>query len=116
MAVTVVLMAMPSARLYWEPVMRPSLTSVLSWELLEPIFQCTPIYSLVWQVCSTGISLSIGERLFVQSARELYIYQIAVERQEVLEMSEEEREALAHIYEAKGMDRETARRMAEGAG
>src|SRR6266567_1099803 len=43
----------------------------------------------------------------------LYTHQIAVERQELLEMPEEEREELALIYEAKGIDRETANRMAE---
>ena len=44
---------------------------------------------------------------------ELHTHQIAVERQELLEMPEEEREELALIYEAKGIDRETANRMAE---
>jgi VIT1/CCC1 family predicted Fe2+/Mn2+ transporter/rubrerythrin len=60
-----------------------------------------------------ALSMSIGEWLSVQSARELYTHQIAVERQELLEMPEEEREELALIYEAKGIDRETANRMAE---
>ncbi len=60
-----------------------------------------------------ALSMSIGEWLSVQSARELYSHQIAVERQELVEMPEEEREELALIYEAKGIDRETANRMAE---
>jgi VIT1/CCC1 family predicted Fe2+/Mn2+ transporter/rubrerythrin len=60
-----------------------------------------------------ALSMSIGEWLSVQSARELYTHQIAVERQELLEMPEEEREELALIYEAKGIDRETANRMAD---
>ena len=60
-----------------------------------------------------ALSMSIGEWLSVQSARELYTHQIVVERQELLEMPEEEREELALIYEAKGIDRETANRMAE---
>jgi vacuolar iron transporter family protein len=60
-----------------------------------------------------ALSMSIGEWLSVQSARELYTHQIAVERQELLEMPQEEREELALIYEAKGIDRETANRMAE---
>src|SRR6266705_1488987 len=60
-----------------------------------------------------ALSMSIGEWLSVQSERELYTHQIAVERQELLEMPEEEREELALIYEAKGIDRETANRMAE---
>ena len=42
-----------------------------------------------------------------------FTHQIAVGRQELLEMPEEEREELALIYEAKGIDRETANRMAE---
>jgi vacuolar iron transporter family protein len=60
-----------------------------------------------------ALSMSIGEWLSVQSARELYTHQIAVERQELIEMPEEEREELALIYEAKGIDRETAGRMAD---
>ena len=60
-----------------------------------------------------ALSMSIGEWLSVQSARELYTHQIAVERQELIEMPEEEREELALIYEAKGIDRETANRMAD---
>ena len=60
-----------------------------------------------------ALSMSIGEWLSVQSARELYTHQIAVERQELLEMPEEEREELALIYEAKGIDQETATRMAD---
>jgi vacuolar iron transporter family protein len=47
-----------------------------------------------------ALSMSIGEWLSVQSARELYTHQIAVEHQELLEMPEE----LALIYEAKGID------------
>lgn len=60
-----------------------------------------------------ALSMSIGEWLSVQSARELYTHQIEVERQELIAMPEEEREELALIYEAKGIDRETANRMAE---
>jgi len=60
-----------------------------------------------------ALSMSIGEWLSVQSARELYTHQIAVESQELAEMPEEEREELALIYEAKGIDQETAGRMAD---
>src|SRR6266700_6494952 len=60
-----------------------------------------------------ALSMSIGEWVSVQSARELYTHQIVVERQELLEMPEEEREELALIYEAKGIDQETAQKMAE---
>jgi vacuolar iron transporter family protein len=60
-----------------------------------------------------ALSMSIGEWLSVQSARELYRHQIAVESQELAEMPEEEREELALIYESKGIDQETAGRMAD---
>ena len=60
-----------------------------------------------------ALSMSIGEWLSVQSARELYTHQIAVERQELVVMPQEEREELALIYQAKGIDQETANRMAD---
>lgn len=60
-----------------------------------------------------ALSMSIGEWLSVQSARELYTHQIAVERQELADMPQEEQEELALIYQAKGIDQETAEKMAE---
>ncbi|HVB75864.1 MAG TPA: demethoxyubiquinone hydroxylase family protein [Ktedonobacteraceae bacterium] len=60
-----------------------------------------------------ALSMSIGEWLSVQSARELYIHQIAVERQELADVPEEEQEELSLIYQAKGIDPETAGKMAE---
>ncbi len=57
--------------------------------------------------------MAIGEWLSVQSARELYLHQIEVERQERTEIPEEEQEKLALIYEAKGIGQETAGQMAE---
>jgi VIT1/CCC1 family predicted Fe2+/Mn2+ transporter/rubrerythrin len=60
-----------------------------------------------------ALSMAIGEWLSVQSARELYGHQIEVEREELAEIPEEEREELALIYQAKGIDQETARQMAE---
>lgn len=60
-----------------------------------------------------ALSMAIGEWLSVQSARELYTHQIAVERQELAEIPEEEQEELALIYQAKGIDPETAGKMAE---
>lgn len=59
-----------------------------------------------------ALSMSIGEWLSVQSARELYSHQIEVERQELIEMPQEEQEELALIYQAKGVDPETAKQMA----
>jgi VIT1/CCC1 family predicted Fe2+/Mn2+ transporter len=57
-------------------------------------------------------SMALGEWLSVQSAREFYERQIRVERQEVIEVPEEEAEELALIYEAKGLPREEARNLA----
>ena len=59
-----------------------------------------------------GFSMALGEWLSVQSSRELYEEQIAVEREE-LEMAPQEEEAeLALIYQAKGLPEEVARRLA----
>jgi vacuolar iron transporter family protein len=57
-----------------------------------------------------ALSMSIGECLSVQSARELYTHQIAVEWQELADIPQEE---LALIYQAKGLDPETDGKMAE---
>jgi vacuolar iron transporter family protein len=55
-----------------------------------------------------ALSMAIGEWLSVQSARELYGRQIAIEREELEQAPEEEREELALIYQAKGLDPEAA--------
>lgn len=57
-------------------------------------------------------SMAMGEWLSVQSSRELYEKQIAVEAQELEEAPEEEKKELALIYEAKGLPREQAERLA----
>jgi VIT1/CCC1 family predicted Fe2+/Mn2+ transporter len=59
-----------------------------------------------------ALSMAIGEWISVQSARELYQNQIAVESAEIEEVPEEEEEELRLIYEAKGVGLETAREMA----
>ena len=56
-----------------------------------------------------ALSMAIGEWLSVQSARELYAHQIAVEREELAQVPEEEEEELALIYQAKGLSAEQAR-------
>jgi len=56
-----------------------------------------------------ALSMAIGEWLSVQSARELYTHQIAVERDELISAPEEEEEELALIYEAKGLSAAQAR-------
>ncbi|HEX9036313.1 MAG TPA: VIT1/CCC1 transporter family protein [Ktedonobacterales bacterium] len=59
-----------------------------------------------------ALSMAIGEWLSVQSARELYGRQIAIEQQELSDVPEEEREELSLIYQAKGLDPATADNMA----
>ncbi|MBE3557885.1 MAG: VIT1/CCC1 transporter family protein [Ktedonobacteraceae bacterium] len=60
-----------------------------------------------------ALSMAIGEWLSVQSAHELYTSQVAIEREEVTSRPEEEQEELALIYQAKGIDEQTAKTMAE---
>ena len=50
-----------------------------------------------------ALSMAIGEWLSVQSARELYSHQIAIEKQELEAAPEEEKEELTLIYESKGI-------------
>ena len=59
-----------------------------------------------------AFSMSIGEWVSVQSARELNQHQIAIERQELQEAPKEEQEELALIYQSKGLDEHTARELA----
>jgi VIT1/CCC1 family predicted Fe2+/Mn2+ transporter len=54
-------------------------------------------------------SMALGEWLSVQSSRELNQRQIAVEADELAAHPEDEAEELALIFEAKGLDPETAR-------
>lgn len=56
-----------------------------------------------------ALSMAIGEWLSVQSARELYAHQIAVEREELVQVPQEEEEELALIYQAKGLSADQAR-------
>jgi VIT1/CCC1 family predicted Fe2+/Mn2+ transporter len=58
-----------------------------------------------------GISMALGEWLSVNSSRELYQHQITIEKAELESMPEEEGEELALIYEAKGLDEGTAKRL-----
>ena len=57
-------------------------------------------------------SMALGEWLSVQSARELYQRQIAVEAEEVAAAPEEEQAELALIYQAKGLPEAQARAVA----
>lgn len=58
-------------------------------------------------------SMAAGEYVSVQSQRELYEQQIAVERQELEMAPEEEREELSLIYQAKGIPSGQAEELAE---
>ncbi len=57
-------------------------------------------------------SMAAGEYVSVRSQRELYEYQIQLEREELEEYPEEEAEELALIYNARGVSLERARSMA----
>jgi VIT1/CCC1 family predicted Fe2+/Mn2+ transporter len=59
-----------------------------------------------------SLSMALGEWLSVQSARELYARQIAVEREELVAAPEEEEQELALIYQAKGATETQARALA----
>jgi VIT1/CCC1 family predicted Fe2+/Mn2+ transporter len=58
-----------------------------------------------------ALSMAAGEYVSVRSQREMYEYQIALEREEVAEYPEEEAEELALIYEARGVELEQARKV-----
>ena len=60
-----------------------------------------------------AISMALGEWISVQSSRELYERQIAVEQAEIEASPQEEVEELALIYEARGLDTATALMVAE---
>jgi len=58
-------------------------------------------------------SMALGEWISVQSSRELYARQIAIEAAELEQMPDEERSELVLIYRAKGLDEEAAARLAD---
>ncbi len=58
-----------------------------------------------------AFSMAAGEYVSVRSQRELYEYQIGLEREELKEYPQEEAMELALIYEAKGIAPEDARRL-----
>lgn len=58
-----------------------------------------------------ALSMASGEYVSVRSQRDMYEYQIALERAEVSAYPEEEAEELALIYEARGVPLEQAREM-----
>lgn len=58
-------------------------------------------------------SMALGEWLSVQSSRELYQRQIAIEKAEIAANPQEEIEELSLIYQARGIDEAQARQIAE---
>jgi VIT1/CCC1 family predicted Fe2+/Mn2+ transporter len=58
-----------------------------------------------------ALSMAAGEYVSVRSQRDMYEYQIALEREEVAEYPEEEAEELALIYQARGVELAQAREM-----
>jgi VIT1/CCC1 family predicted Fe2+/Mn2+ transporter len=60
-----------------------------------------------------AFSMAAGEYVSVRSQREFYEYQIALEREELEQYPQEEAAELALIYQAKGVGKEEARRMAD---
>jgi VIT1/CCC1 family predicted Fe2+/Mn2+ transporter len=60
-----------------------------------------------------ALSMAAGEYVSVRSQREMYEYQIALEREEVAEYPDEEAEELALIYHARGVALEQAREMSQ---
>ena len=59
-----------------------------------------------------AFSMAAGEYVSVRSQREMYEYQIGLERDELDHYPEAEAEELALIYEARGLDRDEAKRLA----
>ena len=59
-----------------------------------------------------SLSMAAGEFVSVRSQREMYEYQIALEKEELEEYPEEEAEELALIYNARGLGMDEARAMA----
>lgn len=60
-----------------------------------------------------ALSMAAGEYVSVRTQREMYEYQIGLERDEVREYPEEEAEELALIYEARGVEIGQARSVAQ---
>ena len=59
-----------------------------------------------------ALSMAAGEYISMRSQREMYEYQIGLEREELAEYPQEEVEELALIYQARGMELSRAREFA----
>lgn len=72
------------------------------------IIVLTGVAGLLAGACSMGA----GEYISVLSQREVFEYQIAIEEAELKEYPEEEKDELALIYEARGVPKDDARKLA----
>ncbi|MDP9033761.1 MAG: VIT1/CCC1 transporter family protein [Myxococcota bacterium] len=77
--------------------------------LSERAVMVTGLSGLLAGACS----MAMGEWISVQSSRELYERQVAVEKSEIVAMPDEEEEELALIYMAKGLPENEAKRVAQ---
>jgi VIT1/CCC1 family predicted Fe2+/Mn2+ transporter len=77
--------------------------------LAEQTILLTGLAGLVSGACS----MAMGEWLSVNSSREFYQKQIAIEKSELEQAPEEEIEEIALIYEAKGLPRQQAEALAK---
>jgi VIT1/CCC1 family predicted Fe2+/Mn2+ transporter len=78
-------------------------------EMNSQILVITGLAGLLAGACS----MALGEWLSVQSSRELYQHQIAIEKQELERAPEEEEAELALIYQAKGLGEPQAKALAK---
>lgn len=62
-----------------------------------------------------ALSMALGEWISVQNSAEYFQRQIQIERDELAEMPEEEKEELVLIYRSRGLDQATAQEMADRA-
>jgi VIT1/CCC1 family predicted Fe2+/Mn2+ transporter len=72
----------------------------------------TVIVAGVAGVIADALSMGSSGYLAAKSQQEVYAHEIAMERDEIAMMPEVERDELALLYEAKGMDRDSAQRLA----
>lgn len=72
-----------------------------------------PVKRSMFTGLAGAFSMAAGEYVSMRSQREMYEYQIGLEREELQHYPEEEAEELALIYAARGHPREEAVRMAK---
>jgi VIT1/CCC1 family predicted Fe2+/Mn2+ transporter len=72
----------------------------------------TVIVAGVAGLIADALSMGSSGYLAAKSEQEVYAHEIAMERDEIALMPEVERDELALLYEAKGMDQESAQRLA----